>query len=565
MTIDGKLYHVSKNGYAIDRYAKGLHEIDGGMYYVKEDGSFLTNSAVEYLTFDANGRYTSGNATLDSYVDQALAACTNSGMTKAQKLRAAYLYVRDHGAYLARPHQARGTTAWAEESALFMFEHKKGNCYCFAGQFLYMARRLGYNAYVVSGGVGRKDSDHAWVMICENGVPYIYDVELEWGYRAGRYGHAEYNMYLAQAFTTGGRSQVNSTAYKGGWEFLSMNRHPQWRRHYYDIGVNFNEMIASAEEAGYTNFPLIGRTIRLMSTQLTTDAFGDMPLTEAYQATASKYDTQEFIYQWMLTEVDDLLAQYNNAAVTGNPANIAITRQMDRIYSGDLKKWRQFTYALKARILLRKLPNWDNNQAACEKIIAAVDAALTEDWEEPIYKFDVGVGEANSPWGPAKPKIGGWESRSNDLDKTIPSKYLMDDMFGIFASVNPRTGYAKDPRMEALMKPRKGADGRTAFRYLECNIGMDASAKESHYPDLYCASPLNTTDETVNPYTKNDGYIPLFLTEELMLIKAEALYWKGDKTGSREWTVKAVEKSFERFNCNPKYTGNLDGYASPQL
>ncbi len=195
VTIDGKLYHVSKNGYAIDRYAKGLHEIDGGMYYVKEDGSFLTNSAVGYLTFDANGRYTSGNATLDSYVDQALAACTNSGMTKAQKLRAAYLYVRDHGAYLARPHQARGTTEWAEESALFMFEHKKGNCYCFAGQFLYMARRLGYDAYVVSGGVGRKDSDHAWVMICENGVPYIYDVELEWGYRAGRYGHAEYNMY----------------------------------------------------------------------------------------------------------------------------------------------------------------------------------------------------------------------------------------------------------------------------------------------------------------------------------------------------------------------------------
>ena len=195
VTIDGKLYHVSKNGYAIDRYAKGLHEIDGGMYYVKEDGSFLTNDAVGYLTFDANGRYTSGNATLDSYVDQALAVCTNSGMTKAQKLRAAYLYVRDHGAYLARPHQARGTTEWAEESALFMFEHKKGNCYCFAGQFLYMARQLGYDAYVVSGGVGRKDSDHAWVMICENGVPYIYDVELEWGYRAGRYGHAEYNMY----------------------------------------------------------------------------------------------------------------------------------------------------------------------------------------------------------------------------------------------------------------------------------------------------------------------------------------------------------------------------------
>ena len=190
-TIDGKLYHVSQDGYAIDQYAEGLQEIDGGMYYVMADGSFLTNGAVGHLTFGADGRYTSGNAVLDSYVDQALAECTNSG----HGVRAAYLYVRDHGAYLARPHQARGTTDWAEESALFMFEHKKGNCYCFAGQFLYMARRLGYDAYVVSGGVGRKDSDHAWVMIHENGTPYIYDVELEWGYRAGKYGHAEYNMY----------------------------------------------------------------------------------------------------------------------------------------------------------------------------------------------------------------------------------------------------------------------------------------------------------------------------------------------------------------------------------
>lgn len=38
-----------------------------------------------------------------------------------------------------------------------------------------------------------------------------------------------------------------------------------------------------------------------------------------------------------------------------------------------------------------------------------------------------------------------------------------------------------------------------------------------------------------------------------MLIKAEALYWKGNKGAAREWTVKAVEKNFERFNCNSKY------------
>ena len=193
--IDGKLCHVSQDGYAIDLYAAGPQEIDGSLYYSLGDGSFATDTAVGHLTFGSDGRYTSGNETLDQYVDEALAACTNESMTRSEKLRAAYLYVRDHGAYLARPHQARGSTSWAEESALFMFKNKKGNCYCFAGQFMYMARRLGFDAYVVSGGVGHRDADHAWVMIPEGSSNYIYDVELEWGYRVGKYGKADYNLY----------------------------------------------------------------------------------------------------------------------------------------------------------------------------------------------------------------------------------------------------------------------------------------------------------------------------------------------------------------------------------
>lgn len=369
------------------------------------------------------------------------------------------------------------------------------------------------------------------------------------------YDHAEYNIYLAQALTTGARAQVNSTAYKGGWEFLSMNRHPQWRRHFFDIGTNLRGMLKTSEERGYLNAPLIGRTINLMSMQLTTDAFGDMPRSTAYTAHIT-YDTQESIYEWMLQEADELLALYNDPSVTENPANLKITTKMDRIFSGDLKKWRQFTYGLKARILLRKLPNWDNNTKSCDAIIAAVDAALSDDWEEPLYKFDGGVAEANSPWGPAKPKIGGWESRSNDLDKSIPSQFFMVNMLGVEASSNPSKGYAKDPRMQAFMKPRVGADGRKIYRYLECNIGMDASAKETHYPDLYCTTPISLTDTTYNPYNKNDGYVPLMLTEELMLIKAEALYWKGDKAGAREWTVKAANKSFQRFHCVKRYVDN---------
>ena len=54
-------------------------------------------------------------------------------------------------------------------------------------------------------------------------VVIFYTSQLE-------YDHAEYGAYLSQCLTTGGRSQTGSYAYKQGWEFLSMNRHPHWLR-----------------------------------------------------------------------------------------------------------------------------------------------------------------------------------------------------------------------------------------------------------------------------------------------------------------------------------------------
>ena len=199
------------------------------------------------------------------------------------------------------------------------------------------------------------------------------------------YDHAEYGVYLAQALTTGGKSPAGSLAYKSGWDFLLMNRHPHWRRHFYDIGKNVRLMTIDADKKKSYNYQLIGRTINLMSMIFTTDVFGDMPRSEAYMATAPKYDTQESIYEWMFQEVDALIADYENPALVNAATNENISKRMDRIFAGDMNKWKQFTYSLKARLYLRKLPNWDNSPATCQIIIDAADKALS-DWTEPIYK-----------------------------------------------------------------------------------------------------------------------------------------------------------------------------------
>ena len=366
------------------------------------------------------------------------------------------------------------------------------------------------------------------------------------------YDHAEYGNYLTQTFTTGGRSQTGVYAYKSGWEFLSMNRHPQWRRHYYDLGVNINEMTKVAEREKSYNFILIGRTIRLMSTLFTTDAFGDMPLSESYTSVAPKYDTQEQIYTWMLQEADALIALYNNTEWTEAATNKPIDKSIDRIYEGDLSKWKSFTYALKARILLRKLPNWDNTPANCQLIINAVDSALVG-WKEPNYNYDGGSGEKNCPWGPAQPAINAWESRKNEMDKAIPSKFLCKTMMGVYDVPNIFTiGYAEDPRMEKIMTARVGPtnDPSNKFRYLDANIGMGVSYKETNYPDLF-----------TSVFTKNTGFVSLMLTEELRLMKAEALYWKGLKQEALTEMIAAVDINLVRHAAKVSYVTRFKNMA----
>ena len=393
-------------------------------------------------------------------------------------------------------------------------------------------------------------------------VVLFYSAQLQ-------FDHAEYGAYLTQTLTTGGRNQTSSFAYKSGWgDFLTMNRHPQWRRHFYDIGVNAKEIIDEAHEAQAWNLELIGRTLRLMSTQMTTDLFGDMPRSEAYESNSPHYDTQESIYEWMNQEIEELIGMYEDPTYTEAATNIPIDQSIDRIFAGDLKKWKHYTYALKARLLLRKLPNWENNAATCQAIITAVNRAL-EGWEDVLYRFDGGNGAQNSPWGEAfgSTEQGGlgWEGRGNMLNSAVPTKYFMENILGVFESHNNLKGWAEDPRILAFMSARPGpsgtSDSGTEMRYLDTNIGMDVSYKVDNYPTLF----PEVDGKKVSVYTQNTGYVPLFLEEELLLIKAEATYWSGDKPTARSLTMQAAEINFDRFNLSSIYGSSYTRYRNNYL
>ena len=161
----------------------GFLNLDGYLYSVGSDGYFLCDGMVGTLYFDRTGRFTTGDAQLDKYVADTVESQTGTTMTRAEMLRAVYVYVRDHYLYLKRNLYEIGATGWEVKEALTMFETGKGNCYNFTAAFWALARGVGYDAVAYSGLVGVDRNPHSWVEIDVDGQTYVFDVETEMQYR----------------------------------------------------------------------------------------------------------------------------------------------------------------------------------------------------------------------------------------------------------------------------------------------------------------------------------------------------------------------------------------------
>ena len=165
-------------------YEPGFVNIDGWLYYVKEDGYFLKNDKVGALNFGADGRYTSGDAELDQQVAERLArfATENPEMTRFELLRVAYDHCVLDYKYLRKAAYGIGAMGWEIEDGKKMFESGVGNCYGFAAIFWALARGLGYEAYVISGTCTGTDQPHGWVIIEIDGADYFFDPEWHYAY-----------------------------------------------------------------------------------------------------------------------------------------------------------------------------------------------------------------------------------------------------------------------------------------------------------------------------------------------------------------------------------------------
>jgi len=147
----------------------------------------------------------------------------------------------------------------------------------------------------------------------------------------------------------------------------------------YRVALINSDLIIKSTQADLENVKGIAYLMKAYSFQVATDAFGDVPLSQALQPTVyanPKFDTQQAVY--------DSIFMYINKAMPLLKANSVSPGAQDMIYNGDMTKWVAFANTLELRAYLR-LTNIDPTTAkagiaalyATNPTFLTVDATIT--------------------------------------------------------------------------------------------------------------------------------------------------------------------------------------------
>ena len=182
LDLKGKKYWMDSNGVM----ATGVRTIDGKRYVFSPSGAYTRVSAAHAATFDR--------------ALKELEKCTNSSMTKEQKLRAAFNHIRDDfREYNPRiPHMK--SVGWETVYADDIFVRRGGNCLSCAAAMAFMAKAAGYeNVYACNSG------GHGWAEV--DGLVY----DPEWTrHNAGNYFARPYSQ-------SGGPSYASAISSGQAW------------------------------------------------------------------------------------------------------------------------------------------------------------------------------------------------------------------------------------------------------------------------------------------------------------------------------------------------------------
>lgn len=272
-----------------------------------------------------------------------------------------------------------------------------------------------------------------------------------------------------------------------------------WNKGYATLITDLNTIIDFPKEKANDNYKGIALSLRSWVFLLLTDAYGNIPYSEAGKNMTPAYDTQRDVYLGLLKDLASAQSLLNTSA--GSVGG-------DAVYKGNIAKWKKFTNSLRLRIALR-IADKEPDLAKAEIVSVTNDAAGLIGNNSEIFQFVY----TNSPQ--QNPIAAVFETRDDDrMSQTVVNKLydLNDPRLPVYAQLPSDTsvlryvglpnaidnpsgwGFAKTSRPGSyFLKPESPA---VIFSYAEVQFalseavarGFIAGDAEGYYKQAITAS-----------------------------------------------------------------------------
>ena len=297
------------------------------------------------------------------------------------------------------------------------------------------------------------------------------------------------------------------------YKFTTGDAEYTWGELYINIMQNLKRLRDYAEANENHSYGVIGKVLTAYTLGVTTDMWGDVPYTQAFEGNKPVYDKQEDIYELIQTMLDDAIAENKLDPGTLKPG------ADDFLYGGNMANWEKFAYALKARhyIHLTKAPG-HTAVAQAELALAALENAFTNTGDEATLDiFSEDAGKQN-PW---------FKNTDIGTGGVVLGATLLD-----FLVANA------DPRLPIIAN--KGSQNTYLGRVSTSNVVTDVTIYSTLGDYFGGANPDGTDAGAAAP-------VALLPYSELEFIKAEATFIKSGTAAAQPVYQQAIKNNMAKL------------------
>ncbi|WP_035565599.1 SusD/RagB family nutrient-binding outer membrane lipoprotein [Hymenobacter sp. IS2118] len=200
-----------------------------------------------------------------------------------------------------------------------------------------------------------------------------------------------YSALIVQQFAGQGGSGIQTAEYDR-YNITATDLNNAWRGNIFGGAQADLQKLIDQSAATSPAYSGVAKIMQGFLFSVTTDAFGDIPFTEALkfdQNLQPKYDASAAVYTGIIELLNSGIADLKKTSVT-SPADD------DLIYAGDLVKWEKFANTLKLRLYLHNFPKLSQTSDASFAAVLAAGPVMTGNEDNFELDFEAAANKNNS-------------------------------------------------------------------------------------------------------------------------------------------------------------------------